>query len=200
LTPTVSIVPVRSAAFIEKAYAFAKKLLHFPDTDGEVLRYYRRAFHRHPDLFTCAMAGERLCGCVFASVENKRVLVGPVAVSGAYRNSEVFSAMMSRTEQVAVDLGYNTLLLGSVPDAKALLMRTGFEPYLLVQAPHPHTLETLLAFDHDCSVMWSVEEDGWAQLLLKVHDAGQDLARWFQREFSGCQTHRVYMKHLWSRE
>jgi N-acetylglutamate synthase-like GNAT family acetyltransferase len=196
----VSVVPVRSPAFLDEAFAFAKTLLGFPDADGEVLRYYRRAFELHPDLFTCAMAGERLCGCIFASIENERVLIGPVAISASYRDSDVLTAMMSRTEQVALDLGYNTLLLGSVPEARSLLVRAGFEAYLLVQAPHPHTLEALLGLDLDYSVMWSTEEDGWAQILLKVDDSQQEIARRFHREFSGCQTHRVYMKHLWSRE
>lgn len=196
----LSIVPVRSVAFLDEAYGFARRLLRFPDTNGEVLDYYRRAFSQNPDLFTCAMAGERLCGCVFASIENERVLIGPVAVSTSYRGTDVLTAMMTRTEQVALQLGYDTLLLGSVPEARALLVRAGFEPYLLVQAPHPHTLENLLAFNQDCSVMWSAEEDGWAQLLLKVRDSQQELAHWFEREFRGCQTHRVYMKRLWSRQ
>jgi hypothetical protein len=145
------------------------------------------------------MASERLCGCVFASIENKRVLIGPVAVSTSFRNSEVLGAMMSRTEQVALDLGCDTLLLGSVPEATALLVRAGFEPYLLVQAPRPHTLEALLGFNSEYSVMWSTEEDGWAQALLKVDDSREEIAQAYRRAFDGCKTHRVYMKHLWTR-
>lgn len=182
---------------LHRVWSFAAAILGLP-AGKHTLEYYTEQFARSPQLLVFAASGERICGCILASVELDHVLIGAVAVAEDMRRRGIGAMMMGEVETQARQMGHHTLILGSLQEAEPFYLSCGFEPNLFIQCPESdgHCLERLIALGESHEIIWQAEQDGLSKLMLKTPEISRALEQKYIEHFPTCSTQYVFIKRL----
>jgi GNAT superfamily N-acetyltransferase len=195
-TAGFTVKTVQSVEQLRQVYAFASPILDLAGEDRHTLQYYTEQFARTPGLLVFAERGDRIRGCILASVEDDHVLVGPVAVAEDSRRMGIGSAMMKEVERQAKRLGQTTLILGAREEAESFYLSCGFQPNLFIQLSEPGSVEKLKSLNKQYEVIWESEEGGWSKLMLRTPTIDKGLQREYDRRFPNCATQYVFIKQI----
>jgi GNAT superfamily N-acetyltransferase len=190
-----TVKTVQTLEQLAQVYSFAAPILNLP-TGKHTLQYYTEQFARTPQLLVFAEWGDRICGCILASVEDDHILVGPVAVAEDSRRMGIGAVMMKEVETRVKEMGQSTLILGALEEAEPFYLSCGFQPNLFIQLPEPNSVEKLKSLKQQYEVIWESQEDNYSRLMLRTPQIDKTLEKGYGEHFPGCVTQYVMIKHI----
>ena len=172
------------------------------DNDGEEKysrKFWIEKFSERPELLLFAKINDKICGSVFAWEDNGSITIAHCGVLEEYHKQGIGKALILETEKRVKNLGYDSIVLGSVEDAEEFYEKLGYAGSLLIQSDTNsiEELKSLNEREKNYEVLWTnIYEGTINQICLKVSIADRELQRKYENTFDSCWTQMIYNKSL----
>ena len=162
-------------------------------------KFWTDRLNECPELLLYARVDNNICGSVFAWEDNGSVTIAHCGVLEEYQKQGIGKALMLETEKRVKNLGYKSIVLGSVEDAEVFYEKLGYTGSLLIQSD-THGIKDLKFLNEqekNYKVLGTgIYEGTINQVWLKVPVADRELQRKYEKTFDNCWTQMIYGKNL----